>query len=409
MGVVYLGEADDEQQVAVKMLRPEYADDGETRARFRREVKAMARVRNRYTVRVLDADPGSPAPYLATEFADGLSLDEHVKIHGPLPPEAVVTLAAALAEALTAIHAADVMHRDLKPSNMLLTSTGPVVIDFGIAQTADTVPITRTGMTIGSPGYMAPEQTIGHASLESDIFAWALVVAFAASGQPPFGTGPAIAVLHRVLNDAPDVSAVPPRLMPLVTSALAKDPARRPTAADLLRDLSPDSVTGAAGPGSRPRRRRVAAVALPVAAALAAVGGVLLTDSGLHPGVRAPRHADTRPATAGAARSPSGARPDAGAIAESAAPATPAASPRKPRSAPASTPSASPSPVSSVTSPPSSSSSPVSSASGSSSPVSSPSSSPSASPDPSGSSAPASSGSTAPSGSGSASSSGSPS
>jgi predicted Ser/Thr protein kinase len=248
MGVVYLAQAGDGRQLAVKVLRPEYADDPEFRARFRREVAAMTRVRNRYTVQVLDADTESAEPFLATEFADGPSLDEHVRARGPLHSEATIRLAAALAEALTAIHAAGVTHRDLKPSNVLLTGRGPMVIDFGIAQVADSASITRTGMAIGSPGYMAPEQLTGRAGREADIFTWALVVAFAASGQPPFGTGPAVAILQRILNGRPDISAVPPLLVPLVQAALARDPQRRPDAADLLRELSPGPTAPVTAP-----------------------------------------------------------------------------------------------------------------------------------------------------------------
>jgi hypothetical protein len=254
MGVVYLAQAGDGRQVAVKVLRPEYADDGEFRARFQREVAAMRRVRNRYTVQVLDADTESAMPFLATEFADGPSLDEHVRAQGPLHPQATFRFAGALAEALAAIHAAGVTHRDLKPSNVLLTGHGPMVIDFGIAQVADSVSITRTGMAIGSPGYMAPEQVTGHAGREADIFTWALIVAFASSGQPPFGTGPTVAILQRILNDRPDISGVPPQLMRLVQAALAKDPKRRPAAVDLLRELSPDGATMAMPPpASDPR------------------------------------------------------------------------------------------------------------------------------------------------------------
>ena len=248
MGVVYLGQADGGQQVAVKVLRPEYADDPEFRTRFQREVAAMARVRNRYTVQVLDADTDSATPFLATEFAEGPSLSEHVNAQGPLYPEAVVRLAAALAEAIAAIHAAGVTHRDLKPSNVLLTNAGPKVIDFGIAQVADTVSITKTGMAVGSPGYMAPEQVTGHAGQEADIFTWALIVAFAASGQPPFGVGETIGILHRILNENPNISAVPPQLMPLVQAALAKDPGYRPRAVDLLGELSPEAAAGMAPP-----------------------------------------------------------------------------------------------------------------------------------------------------------------
>jgi serine/threonine protein kinase len=246
MGVVYLGQGPDGRQVAVKVLRPEYADDPEFRARFEREVSAMERVRNRYTVRVLDADTNSATPFLATQFADGPSLTEQVQANGPLHPDAVVMLASALAEALAAIHAAGVTHRDLKPSNVLLTNAGPMVIDFGIAQIADTVSITRTGMAVGSPGYMAPEQVTGHAGREADIYTWALMVSYAASGQPPFGGGPTAAILHRILSEEPDISAVPPRLMPLVRAALNKEPQGRPSAVDLLRELSPGAAAAMA-------------------------------------------------------------------------------------------------------------------------------------------------------------------
>jgi predicted Ser/Thr protein kinase len=244
MGVVYLGAKEDGRQVAVKVLRPEYADDHEFRARFRREVQAMVRVQNRYTVRVLDAETEATVPYLVTDFAEGPALDEHVKATGPMHPEAVIRLASALAEALAAIHAAGVTHRDLKPSNVLLTDSGPMVIDFGIAQTADSVSITRTGMAVGSPGYMAPEQITGHAGQEADLFTWALIVAFAASGQPPYGTGQAAAILHRIISGSPDISAVPPQLMPVIQAALDHEPSRRPRAEDLLRELAPDALGG---------------------------------------------------------------------------------------------------------------------------------------------------------------------
>jgi eukaryotic-like serine/threonine-protein kinase len=354
MGVVYLGHAGDGRQVAVKVLRPEYADDAEFRARFRREVAAMTRVRNRYTVQVLDADTDSATPFIVTQFADGPSLSEHVNAQGPLYPEAVFRLAAALAEAIAAIHAAGVTHRDLKPSNVLLTNAGPMVIDFGIAQVADGASITRTGMAVGSPGYMAPEQVTGHAGREADIFTWALIVAFAASGRPPFGTGETVGILHRILNESPDVSAVPPQLMPLVSAALAKDPRHRPRAVDLLGELSPGSVAGMtpqtvvdrqtgrfvpdtrleypagtrtmpAGPGPRPgpgprRSWRWLAVAAVAVAALAGTGAALLSNSGPQPG--------NNPSGGGLNMTPSAtapAQPGAGSATDTGAPATQAA------------------------------------------------------------------------------------
>jgi serine/threonine protein kinase len=237
MGVVYLGTArrgPATSNVAIKVLRPELADDADFRARFRREVLALSRVRGLCTVRVLEADVDCERPYLVTEYVAGPTLAEWVTEHGPLSSGMLHGLAAGLAEALAAIHAAGVVHRDLKPGNVLLAADGPRVIDFGIAQTLDATSVTRTGMSVGSPGFMAPEQVRGKSGPAADIFAWGLTIGYAASGQPPFGTGPPDAIFYRILHDDPDIEAVPATLQPLVTAALAKAPEDRPTAAELL-------------------------------------------------------------------------------------------------------------------------------------------------------------------------------
>ena len=191
MGVVYLGlDPDgDGSQVAVKVLRPELADDPEFRARFGREVASLMLVRGDCTVQVIEADTASSQPFMVTEYAAGPSLSEYIDANGPLGAEMLYGLATGLAEALTAIHAAGVVHRDLKPSNVILAHGGPKVIDFGIAQTLDATSVTKTGMMVGSAGFMAPEQVTGRAGQAADIFAWAVTVAYSASGQPPFGTG----------------------------------------------------------------------------------------------------------------------------------------------------------------------------------------------------------------------------
>ena len=243
MGVVYLGIGWDGSQVAVKVLRPELADDPEFRRRFSREVSALMRVKGLCTVRVIEADTESPRPFMVTEYAEGPSLAEYIDSYGLIGPDMLYGLATGLAEALTVIHAAGIVHRDFKPSNVILTEAGPKVIDFGIAQALDATPMTRTGMMVGSAGFMAPEQISGRPGPAADVFVWGVTVAYAATGQPPFGTGDTHAVLYRVMYGDPDIAGVPDPLRPLVAAALTKDPDQRPTAQQLLDRLTSISVT----------------------------------------------------------------------------------------------------------------------------------------------------------------------
>jgi len=238
MGVVYLGVAWDGSPVAVKVLRPELAGDQEFRRRFGREVAALVQVKGVCTVRVIEADSQSATPFVVTEYAQGPSLSEHIDKHGSVRPDLLYGLATGLAEALAVIHAAGIMHRDLKPSNIILTDAGPKVIDFGIARRQDTTAMTKTGMMIGSLGFMAPEQISGHPGPEADIFAWGVTVAYAATGRSPFGAGNTHSILYRIMYGDPDISAVPDALRPLVEAALAKDPHSRPTAQQLLDRLT---------------------------------------------------------------------------------------------------------------------------------------------------------------------------
>jgi len=243
MGVVYLGIGWDGSQVAVKVLRPELADDPDFRRRFRREVSALMRVKGLCTVRVIEADTESPRPFMVTEYAEGPSLAEYIDSYGLIGPDMLYGLATGLAEALTVIHAAGIVHRDFKPSNVILTEAGPKVIDFGIAQALDASSMTRTGMMVGSAGFMAPEQVTGRPGPAADIFVWGVTVAYAATGRPPFGTGDTHAVLYRVMYGDPDIAGVPDPLRPLVAAALTKNPDQRPTAQELLDRLTSVSVT----------------------------------------------------------------------------------------------------------------------------------------------------------------------
>lgn len=249
MGRVYLGRSPSGRAVAIKVVRPELADDADFRRRFAREVAAARAVGGAFTAAVVDAAPDAPSPWLATVYVDGMSLSEAVTARGPRPSAELRMLGAGLAEALAAIHGVGVIHRDLKPSNVMLAPDGPVVIDFGISLASEASALTHTGSTVGSPGFMSPEQCgglpIGPAS---DVFSLGAVLVFAARGEGPFGTGPTPALLYRVVHNPPALDGVPPTLLPLLSACLAKSPADRPTAAEVLTELA---VTTAPGSGKR--------------------------------------------------------------------------------------------------------------------------------------------------------------
>ena len=204
MGRVYLASTPGGRRVALKVVRPELGDDADFRARFRQEIEAAQRVRGLYTAELLNADPAATPPWLVTAYVPGPSLQQAVADHGPMPPETVILLMAGVAEALQAIHSAGVVHRDLKPSNVLLAPDGPRVIDFGIARAAEATNLTQSGMAVGSPQFMAPEQIRGLAITPAiDVFALGAVAAFALLGLPPFGEGQVAALMYRVLNEPP--------------------------------------------------------------------------------------------------------------------------------------------------------------------------------------------------------------
>jgi eukaryotic-like serine/threonine-protein kinase len=284
MGRVLLGWSAGGRPVAVKIIRPELASDPEFRARFRREVAAARTIGGLYTALVIDADTDGPVPWLATAYVDGPSLAEAVSTYGPLPTGSVLALAAGLAEALAAVHAMGLVHRDLKPSNVLLASDGPRVIDFGIARAADSTTLTSTGQSIGSPGFLSPEQALGNeVGAPSDIFSLGALLAFAASGNGPFGVGLAPALIYRVVHEPPTLEGVPAQLRPLIGRCLAKEPGARPTANDLLADLAdvhpgaqwlPPHITsalaefavGAMAPGAATHERTAASATPPLGA-----------------------------------------------------------------------------------------------------------------------------------------------
>ncbi|MDT0574271.1 serine/threonine-protein kinase [Streptomyces sp. DSM 3412] len=241
MGNVYLARSERGRTVAVKLVRRELAEQEEFRARFRQEVRAARQVGGYWTAPVLDADTEAGIPWVATGYVAGPSLQAVVgRDHGALPERSVRILAAGLAHALEDIHAAGLIHRDLKPSNVLVTIDGPRVIDFGIARALETVTdggLTRTGALVGSPGFMAPEQVRGDRITPAcDVFCLGSVLSYAATGNLPFGAANSgvHALMFRIAQEEPDLEGLPEGLYDIVRDCLRKDPAARPTLAQIL-------------------------------------------------------------------------------------------------------------------------------------------------------------------------------
>ncbi|MGW7659208.1 serine/threonine-protein kinase [Streptomyces sp. NPDC054756] len=244
MGRVYLGRSSGGRTVAVKIVHPHLALDEEFRTRFRREVEAARRVGGAWTAPVLDADPEAPVPWVATGYAAGPSLSGAVADAGALPAPSVRALGAGLAEALAAVHELGLVHRDVKPSNVLLTLDGPLLIDFGIARALDgTASLTSSGVSIGSPGYMAPEQILGKGVTgAADVFSLGAVLAYAAAGEPPFSGDTSAALLYKVVHEEPELDALDDPLRELVAQCLAKEPGARPTPGELAARLAPEGA-----------------------------------------------------------------------------------------------------------------------------------------------------------------------
>ncbi|MFG3406196.1 protein kinase [Streptomyces sp. NPDC048142] len=256
MGRVYLGRSAGGRTVAVKVVHPHFALDEQFRARFRREVESARRIGAQWTAPVLDADPDAPIPWVATGYVAGPPLSQAITEHGPLPEHAVRTLGAGLAEALAVVHGQGIVHRDVKPSNVLLALDGPRLIDFGIARALGaTVSLTSTGVSVGSPGYMAPEQIRGRdVSGAADVFSLGAVLAYAATGAAPFPGDSSAVLLYKVVHEEPELGDLEGELREVVAGCLAKDPAARPAPASLARALAPDGAAAMVAGGWLPGR-----------------------------------------------------------------------------------------------------------------------------------------------------------
>jgi hypothetical protein len=264
-GAVFLGRSPSGDRVAIKLLHADLTEDTEARGRFVREAMAAKKVARFCAAQVLDVEVAGDRPYIVSEYVPGPSLYGLVKDNGPLSGGSLERLAIGTATALVAIHQAGIVHRDLKPANVLIGPDGPRVIDFGIAKAlANTA--TATSRVLGTPAYMAPEQIRGGTADPSvDVFAWGAMMAFVATGRPPFGTDSIPLVVQRILAAEPDLGDMAEPLRGLVRDCLAKEPAGRPTARQvLLRLLGQEELGlaaapagGAAGPGAGPERTAV--------------------------------------------------------------------------------------------------------------------------------------------------------
>ncbi|WP_257585731.1 MULTISPECIES: serine/threonine-protein kinase [unclassified Streptomyces] len=260
MGVVYLGSDKKGQRVALKVIRPDLAEDQEFRSRFAREVSAARRIRGGCTARLVAADLEAERPWFATQYVPGPSLHDKVADEGPLSAADAAAIGAALSEGLVAVHEAGVVHRDLKPSNILLSPKGPRIIDFGIAWSTGASTLTHVGTAVGSPGFLAPEQVRGAAvTPATDVFSLGATLAYSSTGDSPFGHGSSEVMLYRVVHEEPQLHGVPDALAPLIRACLAKDPEDRPSTLQLSLRLKEIAAREAQGLGEvRPPSPRAA-------------------------------------------------------------------------------------------------------------------------------------------------------
>ncbi|MFD4896861.1 serine/threonine-protein kinase [Streptomyces sp. NPDC058411] len=300
MGKVYVGHDGSGRVAAVKVLRPELAHDRNLAQRFLREARTAQTVTSDGVARVVDSQTEGGRPWIATEYLSGPTLEQAIADHGPLDEAGVRALAGALASTLQDIHAVGLIHRDLKPANIVLTSSGPRIIDFGIARPEHGLTLTTTGQAPATPGYGAPEQILGQrVGPSADVFSLGAVLVYAASGRQAYEGAHVAAVQYEVVHGSPALHAVPQALLPLISPCLAKEPSHRPHPSAVLQASAPHrgadrlwkrgvlgkqikehearttqlaTLPGTAVPGARPSRR-LFLTSLATGGAVLALGG----------------------------------------------------------------------------------------------------------------------------------------
>jgi serine/threonine protein kinase len=242
MGVVYLAKTATASFVALKVIKSEFAGDLQMRERFMAEVDHLRKVSSSRVARFEEAGLHHDPPWLAVEYVPGPTLRRHVERVGPLPADLAAMLGAVLAEGLVVIHRANLVHRDLKPHNVIMSSHGPVIIDFGLAKLTDRGEhLTESGVALGTPAYMPPEQVRGNRDLDgkADIYALGATLAFALTGHRLYDADNRYALAQQIVDPDvhPNISGVPTSLAGIVKSMLAYDPDDRPSAQDVMNDL----------------------------------------------------------------------------------------------------------------------------------------------------------------------------
>lgn len=237
MGTVYLASRS-ETTVALKVVSGGFEDDPLLRNRFIREIDNLRKVRSPFIAGIVDSKVERESAWLAVNYINGPNLLQEVQRNGRISEEKLWEVAIGGLIALSQIHASGVVHRDIKPANVLLSETGPKLIDFGISHRSDDTSLTTTGLVAGSPAWLAPEQLdVGDITSAVDIFSLASLLVFAGSGQSPWGDQNTMSVpilFNKILSETPDLSGLKKELRTIVEPALSKEPGNRPTALDLL-------------------------------------------------------------------------------------------------------------------------------------------------------------------------------
>lgn len=280
MGIVYMG-TNGTRAAAIKIVRDFLLEDPTSRARLGREVATLKKVKSGYVAEIVGADVNASPAWIATNYVDGPSLSTLIEKEGPLTEYSWFELATGLMSGLSGVHAAGVIHRDIKPSNILMSATGPRVIDFGISFSSDATALTRTGMVAGTPTWFAPEQFQGTKITSAvDNFAAGSTLYFAATGASPWGKEDTSVAntMNQILTKEPDLSLLTPNQRTIISQLLDKNPKNRISASDCVGLI--EGIKGSAqlsGDSHKPTNKSKKLIPLLIACAILIAGSIGVT------------------------------------------------------------------------------------------------------------------------------------